>query len=168
MYNVSMNMKSLFLASVIVLSIAGGLVYLSKSNGDDFTTTTPETKVSPANNSQSISQPSDSQTESNALAGAYVEYTDSIIADTSGTKLLFFHAPWCPQCRDLETDIEENEIPASVTIIKVDYDSNQALRQKYGVTIQTTIVRIDDEGDIVEKFVAYDDPSLESIKENLF
>ncbi len=92
--------------------------------------------------------------------GTYIDYSADSIAKTPGTKLLFFYAPWCPQCRMLDADIKAKGVPDDTTIIKVDYDSNQALRQKYGVTIQTTFVRVDDAGNMLQKFVAYDDPTL--------
>jgi thiol-disulfide isomerase/thioredoxin len=98
-----------------------------------------------------------------AQPGAYVDYSPSVIAATPGTKLLFFHASWCPQCRALDADIKASGVPSGITIIKTDYDSNQALRQKYGVTIQTTIVRVDDNGNFIAKYVAYDDPTLAAV-----
>lgn len=97
-----------------------------------------------------------------AAPGAYVDYSDATLADAQGTRVLFFHAPWCPQCRALEADITERGVPSGVTVLKVDYDSRQDLRQQYGVTIQTTVVALDDAGDGVATFVAYDDPTLES------
>ncbi len=100
-------------------------------------------------------------------AGSYVDYKPGIIEQTAGTKLLFFHASWCPQCRALEADIKKSTIPANVTIIKVDYDSNQALRQKYGVTIQTTVVHVDDRGNLIKKYVAYESPTLAAVVKNL-
>lgn len=99
--------------------------------------------------------------------GAYKEYSEEAVAATEGTRLLFFHASWCPQCRQLDASLRQSEIPSGVTIFKVDYDSNQALRQKYGVTIQTTVVKIDAQGDGVEKYVAYDEPTFAAVKENL-
>lgn len=119
---------------------------------------TKETKITEGTSSQSSSNSSD---------GAYVTYSSSVIANTDGTKVLFFHAPWCPQCRAIEADIIPENIPANTTIIKVDYDSNQALRQKYGVTLQTTFVRVDDDGNLVAKYVAYDEPTFASVKENI-
>jgi thiol-disulfide isomerase/thioredoxin len=108
-------------------------------------------------------QPSTSATSS---TGEYVDYSENIISSTSGTKVLFFHAPWCPQCRALNESIKAGPIPDGVTIIKVDYDTSQALRQKYGVTTQTTLVRVDDNGNLVKKYVAYDSPTLESLIAN--
>jgi thiol-disulfide isomerase/thioredoxin len=96
-------------------------------------------------------------------AGAYVEYSDDAIAQAEGRVLLFFHAPWCPQCRSVESDILAQGVPDGVTIIKIDYDSRQDLRQQYGVTLQTTFVEVDAEGTELQKHVAYDDPHLDAV-----
>lgn len=96
--------------------------------------------------------------------GAYTDYSESTIADAKGTKLLFFHALWCPQCRELDASIRSSTLPDNLTILKVDYDTNQSLRQKYGVTLQTTVVQIDDAGEKVKSFVAYDSPTFEAVK----
>ena len=98
-----------------------------------------------------------------AQAGAYVEYRDGIIAETAGTKALFFHAPWCPQCRALEESILSGEIPDDLTIIKVDFDTATSLRQQYGVTIQTTIVFVDDDGAALASEVLYSDTTLDAL-----
>lgn len=95
--------------------------------------------------------------------GQYVEYSPELVAETPGDKLLFFHADWCSQCVSLEGDIEASGVPDGVTIFKVDYDSNQDLRQKYGVTIQTTLVKVDDNGDEIDSYVAYEDPTFDNV-----
>lgn len=99
--------------------------------------------------------------------GTYLNYSPEAVENTTGKRVLFFHAPWCPQCRSLEASIQSGAIPSDVTIFKVDYDSNQKLRQKYGVTLQTTVVLLDDNGEEAKKFVPYDNPSLQAVKENL-
>ena len=96
-------------------------------------------------------------------AGQYVDYSPELVASTPGDKLLFFHADWCSQCVSLEGDIEASGVPDGVTIFKVDYDSNQDLRQEYGVTIQTTVVKVDDNGDKIDSYVAYEDPTLDNV-----
>lgn len=98
----------------------------------------------------------------------YITYTPDSIAQTKGTTLLFFYAPWCPQCRALDADIVAKGVPEGITIIKVDYDSHQDLRQKYGVTIQTTIVTVDHNGNLLKKFVAYDEPTLAAVLRGVF
>lgn len=149
-------------AATIIVAIVGAYIFLPKADTyseENISSSTAETPT-----------PADGGTESspatNATAGQYVDYSDDILSSTSGTKVLFFHAPWCPQCRALDASIKSGTIPAGVTIIKVDYDTSQALRQKYGVTTQTTLVRVDDSGNIVKKYVAYDDPSLDALVQN--
>lgn len=154
-------MKKNLIAPIVILVLigAGALVLLASKDNK----TEPEDAIS------QTTQMTDGETPSpaNQSAGAYVNYSENIIAATSGTKLLFFHAPWCPQCRDLEEDILSKGVPAGVTIVKVDYDSNQALKKKYGVTLQTTFVKVDDQGELIDKFVAYDDPTLKAVADKL-
>jgi len=156
----TMNKKALTIILIVLLAIISGMAYLLMGSSND----TADTQV-PKQDSTTSQQPK--QRTDNATSGNYTAYNDGIVASTPGTKILFFHAPWCPQCRALETDIKQDGVPSGVTIIKVDYDSNQQLRQKYGVTIQTTMVKVDDNGDLVEKYVAYDDPTLDAVVKEL-
>lgn len=102
----------------------------------------------------------DASAEPEASPGAYIDYSDAALAAAEGTRVLFFHAPWCPQCRSLEADILSSGVPDGITVVKVDYDSQQDLRQQYGVTLQTTVVALDDAGGATSTFVAYDEPTL--------
>lgn len=149
-------MKLIWLV-VILAIVVGGVVILSNQSRND--------NDSPKEESSQSQLPAENSTGTEP--GTYVDYSSSIITSTAGTKILFFHAPWCPQCRALETSIKSSQIPEGVTIIKVDYDTNQPLRKKYGVTIQTTLVRVDESGNLVKKYVAYDEPTLAAVKTNL-
>lgn len=117
--------------------------------------------------SESTTTSQAASTSSSTQPGKYVDYTEDIIASTKGTKILFFHAPWCPQCKALDSSIRSGKIPDGVTIIKVDYDSSQKLKQKYGVTVQTTLVSVDDAGNLIKKYVTYSTPSLEALIKNV-
>jgi thiol-disulfide isomerase/thioredoxin len=149
-----MNKKLLVVVVAVVVAIGGGLAYLATQNKTESPPETPAAQETPADTT-------------GAMSGRYIDYDESELAKTEDTKILFFHAPWCPQCRALETDILDKGVPDGVTIFKVDYDSNQALRQKYGVTIQTTLVKVDGDGNSLGQFVAYSEPTLESVKQNL-
>ncbi len=151
--------KLMAIAGIVILVIVGGFVYLMSQ--DSPSESQVEVAEAPASETPS------STGSSTGSAGAYVDYSQEQLASTSGTKILFFHAPWCPQCRQLETEIKAGPLPDGTTIFKVDYDTNQALRQKYGVTLQTTLVKVDDQGNLVEKYVAYDDPTLAALKQNI-
>ena len=102
-----------------------------------------------------------------AAEGSYVNYSRNIIASTSGIKILFFHAPWSPQCMQLEESILKDGLPTGVTVIKVDYDSNPELREQYGVALQSTFVRVGDRGEEISSYVANDRPQFSSVERAL-
>ena len=87
-------------------------------------------------------------------SGNYESYTPEKISNAKGNTVLFFHASWCPSCRGLNSDIEKNldNIPSDLTILKVDYDKETALKQKYGVTTQHTLVQVDNQGTLIKKW----------------
>jgi len=151
-------MSKTIVTSVIFISLfAGGLVY-TLANKED-----PE-KSSTGQISQDIyvEEPGDLSD----AAGGYVDYSEATLASAQGERILFFHASWCSQCRSIEKGILAGPIPDGITIVKVDYDSNQNLRKKYGVTLQTTFVKIDQNGNLVDKYVAYDEPTFDAVKRN--
>ena len=80
-------------------------------------------------------------------AGSYEPYTAAKASTytQTGTVILFFHAPWCPLCVATEADITAHlaDIPTGFHILKVDYDAATELKQRYGVTVQTTFVVLD-------------------------
>ncbi len=87
--------------------------------------------------------------------GAYLPYEASKLAMANdGDVVLFFRASWCPSCRTLDGDIKANlgAIPAGVTILDVDYDAATALKQKYGVTTQHTLVQVAADGSMITKW----------------
>ena len=94
-------------------------------------------------------------TQSDIVASEnYQSYTPEAVASVDGNIVLFFHASWCPSCRGLNSDIEKNieNIPSDVTILKVDYDKETALKQKYGVTTQHTLIQVDNQGNLIKKW----------------
>jgi thiol-disulfide isomerase/thioredoxin len=151
-------------AAAVALSI-GGQELAAAPTSSSVTAPTEAGATPSATSSPESTSPAEtpgSAQGADAAPGAYVDFSDAALADAEGTRVLFFHAPWCPQCRALEADIAATGVPSGVTVLKVDYDSRQDLRQRYGVTIQTTVVALDDAGDGVATFVAYDDPTLDS------
>lgn len=99
--------------------------------------------------------------------GSYQNYGDVDIASLDGKIVLDFYASWCPSCRKLESDINESldDIPSNLTMLRVDYDSNTELKQKYGVTKQHTMVQIDNQGNLIQKWSG--GSTLESIVDKL-
>ena len=87
--------------------------------------------------------------------GTFESYSaEKLSLASSGKVALFFHATWCPICRAIEKEIlaDPSKISDGVHILKVDYDNNVSLRQKYGVTTQHTFVQVDDKGNSLQKW----------------
>jgi len=87
--------------------------------------------------------------------GEYVEYqaySADPAAHANTDVVLFFHAPWCPDCRATEASITKAGVPAGLTVVKVDFDSMTDLRQKYGITQQHTFVKVDGQGGLLGKW----------------
>lgn len=143
---------------VALIALAAVLVVLMRPGTGDETP-----NLTPTSPPATESAPAESDPDSNGSPGAYVEYEEDIVANAEGRILLFFHAAWCPQCRSIESDILAEGVPPGVTIVKVDYDSRQDLRQRYGVTLQTTFVEVDATGIELQQHVAYDDPHLDAV-----
>ncbi|GEM_PF-508310 len=100
-------------------------------------------------------------------SGSYKDYSvDTVAAEQkAGHKVvLFFHANWCPFCQAADKAFKENasSIPAGVTVLKTDYDSQTALKSKYGVTHQHTFVQIDNNGNAVSTWVSGDIANLKA------
>lgn len=151
-----MRARSLIAAAAVTILLAGCAP-----------TVAPETEAaSPAVSAPPAPSPSaepDESAETASQPGNYTEYYDGAIEETPGTKVLFFHASWCPKCRALEEDIEASQIPDNVTIFKVDFDTATELRERYGVTLQTTIVYVDDDGAALAKGVLFEDTTLAAL-----
>src|SRR3990167_5997824 len=103
-----MPKKALVITLVFILLAAGGFAYVALSSNDDML------KAPSANTETSNEIPV------KTAKGSYVEYASDILAKTSGQKVLFFHAAWCPQCRAIEAGIKKDGVPAGITVIKVD------------------------------------------------
>ena len=154
-----MNKKHIIITSivtaVIVGGIAGALWLLRPQNPANESTVWQDTSRQSPNQSQSDtqkkpkSQPStESQQPVNPSTGRYADYVDGKNMEHAYKKtILFFHASWCGDCQAFDKVLREGPIPAGVQILKVDYDSRQDLRQKYGVTKQSTFVELDDDDD---------------------
>lgn len=101
-------------------------------------------------------------------AGSYEEYSAEKVARAdNGDVVLFFHASWCPTCRNQENNILKDlgNIPSNLTILKVDYDKEVELKKKYGITFQHTFVQVDAQGNVIASWAG--GSSLNDVVKNL-
>ncbi|MEO5691317.1 MAG: thioredoxin family protein [Candidatus Saccharimonadales bacterium] len=96
-----------------------------------------------------------------AVAGSYTAYDQAKLANAEkGDVVIFFHAGWCPKCRESDKNFTADATPDGLTLLKVDYDNSTELKQKYGVTMQHTYVQVDKDGNEIKQWngsYTYDD-----------
>lgn len=160
----------IIIAAVVAVLLVGGGVYAYTQNKDDKATdtvamekdaTSEDAMAKDETSTGDAMAKDDTAMSDDAMAkhGSYVTLADyeanpSKYADSK--KVYFFHAPWCPSCKAMDDAInaDPSKIPAGVTLIKTDFDTQTSLRQKYGVTIQHTFVQVDGNGDRIAKWSA--------------
>ena len=101
-------------------------------------------------------------------SGFFDDYDQELLSNAdSGDVVLAFLADWCPSCRALESNIDDNlsSIPDDLTIIRVDYDDADDLRKKYNVTFQHTLVQVDADGIELQKWSGGN--TLQSLQERV-
>jgi thioredoxin 1 len=142
-------MKRVYLSLIVVAVVIAGLLLLTGDTPSEMVETTSHSIVSNGNVSD---QSTEEKMEGVELHGNFEDYSPEKIAKAGeGDVVLFFHASWCPSCRALESDIQKNldSIPGDLSILKVNYDTESELKQKYGVRFQHTLVQVDENGEVI-------------------
>lgn len=139
-------MKKIIIGIIALLILSSGVLIFTSGNEDVSTSTNTTEDVA--------TQPVEKNDLNNTQAdGSYIEYSDTSFADKKDTnRVLFFHASWCSVCNFYESEIEQNGVPANVTIFKIDYDTAAELKEKYDVTVQSTFIQVDQNGDELQSW----------------
>lgn len=127
---------------------------VGKETDSDGGTETPESE---AREKAEYEKAHPNEKEEKISLGSYKDYSAETVAaeQKEGRKVvLFFHAKWCPDCRALNSSFlaHPDVIPEGVTVLKLDYDTQTTLKEKYGVVSQHTFVQIDNNGNMVAKW----------------
>lgn len=138
---------------------AGTMMEESDASNDDAGMGNDETRV--MNNG---GQTEDEEMSDEQSGATYSAYSPSVLANGE-TKVLFFHAPWCPVCRAADADLLSlfASMHPSRSVYKVDYDAETALKSRYGVTYQHTFVLVDGEGNAVTTIQGPTDAQLKDL-----
>jgi thiol-disulfide isomerase/thioredoxin len=106
----------------------------------------------------------DEKMEEDGMKFAYTAFAPSVLTDGQ-TKVLFFHAAWCPTCRSADADLQAwfAANVATRNVYKVDYDTSAELKAKYGVTYQHTFVLVDGQGNALKTVQGPSDDVLKSM-----
>jgi len=89
-----------------------------------------------------------------AEGGLYLPYTPTALAQASGNIVLFFYASWSPAGIATNKDItdKEDKIPKDLTVLRVNFDDADAMKQQYGITDQQTFVQVTNTGELIKKW----------------
>ena len=144
----------------LLAALAAGLVLAAcgSSTGEEPTGSDLAASTSGPSSSGGTATPSGAATPAAGdamAAGAYLtkaEYQDQMAAREGTAVVYFFHASWCPDCRAIEEAIDEDGVPAGLTVVKVDFDTETDLRREYGVTQQHTFVQVGPDGEQLAKW----------------
>lgn len=153
-----------------------GLVVLALAAGTLVSNTSDEDTAANANQTGTqTASPTDTNSASEIVvepSGAHgiLDYSSAALAaSTTENNLLFFHAAWCTVCNSVERNIEAGSIPDSLSIFKIDYDSDegQDLAAKYKIPIQYTMVQVDTSGNEITQWVNNFSDGLDDISAKL-
>lgn len=147
-------MKYIVSVFITLILLAGGFYFYTVSQSSAPVNQTPTLLSSVAPSSQ------DSSSTQTAENGHYIEFSEGILDNTIGRRVLFFYANWCPICKPADADFKANvsKFPEDLTLIRVNYNdpdtdpAEKALAQKHGITYQHTFVQIDEAGNEVAKW----------------
>lgn len=67
--------------------------------------------------------------------------------------ILDFYADWCGPCKTQDPILEQVEDEADVTVEKINVDDDQETANEYQVRSLPTVVILDEDDEIVERFV---------------
>lgn len=97
------------------------------------------------------------------MGGHYAAYAEGAIGNGSES-VLFFHANWCPNCRQNDAMLTAWYDTGSVSrsTHKINYDAAGQLRQAYNVTQQDTFILVDGQGKEIKRLSF---PTEEQLKE---
>lgn len=80
---------------------------------------------------------------------AYKNYDEDNYLTRWEPTVMFFYSESCEVCKLMDIDIlSQGQLPAWVNIIKVDFDSEAELNEKYWITTENTYVLLDVAGNI--------------------
>lgn len=162
--------KKIVITFILIILIGGTIALLAKPKDKNIAAELNTSKPLLSNNNgmkeqeQEMKDGEKTQFDTENISSSYIDYSPESFEEAkksqrAGRKIvLFFHAKWCPYCqeadKDFKTNIGTENFPKNTTLIKTDYDSQTALKKKYGVIYQHTFVQIDHDGNQIAKWIS--------------
>jgi thioredoxin 1 len=124
----------------------------------------PQDSIKPADKMGQMSKPMNHEEGPNTFKPFTREAFDAATSEGKMT-LVFFHAPWCPVCKAQEPKIQAHldGDAKQVVALKVDYDTNKALRQEMNVAKQSTLILFQGAKEVARLSYKSDDASIDEL-----
>ncbi|MBI2356814.1 thioredoxin family protein [Candidatus Dojkabacteria bacterium] len=144
--------RDLRFALVVLTLLLSGLFWWIYSSSDMQQQSSDTLTEGDKNSEDDVVNPENTDDSENEV-GTYTTYSPTKLK-ANVTNVLFFYADWCPSCRGFDSDLvlNINRIPKDLNILRVDYDTETKLKKKYSVTLQHTLILVDEKGELLEKF----------------
>ncbi len=150
--------------AVLGVVVVGAIIIVVTQSGDPS-----KPKIDTNSNNTNTQTNTGSNTTPTGQGGKYVDYSPDVLERElreSNKVVLYFSATWCPFCKAADQAFRNkiNEIPAGVSVLKVNYDKSDDLKKQYNITYQHTFVQIDADRNQVTKWSGGD---IDALKQNL-
>lgn len=164
--------KYLLSAVVVVLLIGVVAVYAGRKKNDEAMMMHEAATATASNSPDEAMMMHEKEQETMAMkanaGAAVIDYkgeadAQTLVSEHGKDVVYFFTASWCPDCQAINKHLDNADdlakLGENTVIVRVDYDTQQELKVKYGVTHQTAFVRIDASGKEIKQGVlaSYDD-----------
>lgn len=157
------NITLFAIIAVEIIGLAGCSNLIEKNQVQD--TATEKQAVTAEVQTKTKEETAKEVTIENGQIALYTKFTQERYSELLGKKpfAIFFYASWCPDCVNMEKQIKKNieNLPKETVILKANYDTERKLKQDYGITIQSTVVVIDKNGNAMSTLLG---PSFEDLK----
>ena len=165
-----MNKNTLIIVGLIVVAVLiGGLIWSMKQKQENamMEKDKMQREEMMKKENDSMMKPTDAMMKDDKQSLNYIDYSAAALASAAqngGKPVIFFKASWCPSCQAADKAFTSNldQIPAGVTILKADYDTEKDLKAKYGITYQHTFVQVDATGKELAKWNGGDIDNLKT------
>lgn len=153
---ISLTISSFFISScgkkAEQVTIPENVMSAETSIENDVPTTKSEDNAAPAGEQTNLA-PSDTP-RAIAEGGLYLPYTPTALAQASGNIVLFFYASWSPAGIATNNDITEKKdtISKDLTILRVNFDDADDMKEQYGIKEQQTFVQVTNTGELIKKW----------------
>lgn len=130
-----MKTQYIVLGIIGILVVGGGFLFVKNQS-------TPKDSLSAQNTSAKQEE----------IKTRYLDYSEENFAnavEANNRPVLWFAAlAWCSSCQAADRDFKAHfdKVPNDITIMKIDYDTEKQLKQKYAIVMQDTFVQVDSQG----------------------